>query len=66
MMLAPALVGFLLRHFRSWRLTWQPSLKLAPTKQFQIADALLWTTLVSAGLAAVRFLVSLDNGFPDL
>ncbi|HEY2415578.1 MAG TPA: hypothetical protein VGI40_25270 [Pirellulaceae bacterium] len=64
MMLAAAICGLMLRRFRGWRLTFQAATIIIPTTQFQIADALLWTTLISAGLAAVRFLASI-NAFED-
>jgi hypothetical protein len=64
-MLVAAILGFLLRRFRNWRLTWQIAVNVSPTTQFQLADVLLWTTLIAAGLAAIRFLVTLDEDFSD-
>jgi hypothetical protein len=61
MMLATALVTFMLRRMRGWRLTWSTAADATPTRQFQIADAMLWTLLVSGSLGAMKFLHTLDS-----
>jgi len=64
MLLASSCFAFVLRRTRSWRLTWQQIGNVHATRQFQIGDALLWMIVVSGSLAALRFLVSIDNDFP--
>lgn len=58
-----AVPGLITRQFRGWRLTWQPLERVLPRNQFRIADILLWTTLTAVGLAAIRFLATIEDGF---
>ena len=37
----------------------------SPTRQFQIGDALLWTTVIRGALAAYRFVLTIDEDFPS-
>jgi len=65
MTLTTSLFASLLRRLRSWRLTWEEVTSVPATRQFQIVDALLWMMPICGALAAIRFLTSLDNNFPQ-
>lgn len=65
MMLAVSLVGFVLRRMRGWRLTWRASVQQLTIHQFQIADGLLWMVVIGGALAAMRFVVSIEEDFRE-
>jgi hypothetical protein len=62
MMLAVSFVGFVLRRTRGWRLTWRQSVQQSVIHQFQIADGLLWMVVIGGALAAMRFVISIEEG----
>jgi hypothetical protein len=64
MMLAVALLAFVLRRVWAWRLTWQPlQANALRGSQFQMSDALLWTTVAGGALASYRFMLTIDSDF---
>jgi hypothetical protein len=65
MMLATSLLALVLRRTRSWRLTWWQVARLPPTQQFQAGDVLLWMIPIAGSLAAIRFMMSIDENFGD-
>jgi hypothetical protein len=65
LMLTAGWAGFVLRRMWSWRLTWQPIEGVSAKRQFQLGDAMLWMVVVAAALASMRFVVTLDQNFPE-
>jgi len=65
MMLTVSFMGFVLRRTRGWRLTWHQSVNHSAIHQFQIADGLLWMVVIGGALAAMRFVVSIEEDMRD-
>jgi hypothetical protein len=64
MMLTSAVLAFVLRRIRGWRMTWQSlPVGVSPGSQFQMSDALLWTTVIGGALASCRFMLTIDQTF---